>query len=94
MRWWGRGGGSVRLWSGWWWGGWWVGDRVLVGGKVGCGFNGGAGVGGVLMRGGWVVYEVIVGDGVLGGGLLLELFGVGVGWWWWFGLNLGCMVCW
>ena len=33
----------------------------------------GAGVGGVLMKGGWVVYEVIVGDGVLGGGLLLEL---------------------
>ena len=31
----------------------------------------GAGVGGVLVRGGWC--EVIVGDGVLGGGLLLEL---------------------
>ena len=33
----------------------------------------GAGLGGVLVGGGWVLYEVIVGDGVLGGGLLLEL---------------------
>ena len=48
-------------------------DRVGVGGKVGCGFDGGC-------RGGWCASEgwggwceVIVGDGVLGGGLLLEL---------------------
>ena len=62
---WGGGGGGVRLWSGWWWGGWVV--KLVVVLMVG------AGVGGVLVRGGWLVYEVIVGDGVLGGGLLLEL---------------------
>ena len=39
-----------------------------MGGKVGCGLMVGAGVGGVLVRGGWC--EVIVGNGVLGGGLL------------------------
>ena len=37
-----------------------MGDRVGVGGKVACGFDCG-----------WC--EVIIGDGVLGGGLLLEL---------------------
>ena len=33
-----------KLWSGWWWGGW-LCDRVGVGGKVACGFNGGCRVG-------------------------------------------------
>ena len=44
----------------------WVGVKVVV-------LMVGAGVGGVLVRGGWVVYEVIVSDGVFCGGLLLEL---------------------
>ena len=38
-----------------------------VGGKVGCGFD-------VGFRGGWC--EMIVGDGVLSGGLLLELYNI------------------
>ena len=60
----GVGGGGVGLWSGWWW--WWVVKLVVV-------LMVGTGLGGVLMGVGWVVYEVIVGDGVLGGGLLLEI---------------------
>ena len=44
-----------------------------MGGKVGCSFNGECRLGGLLVRVGWVASEVIVGDGVLDGGLLLEL---------------------
>ena len=64
-----HGGVGVVTWV--WWGGWVIG--WWVGGKVGCGFDGGC-------RGGWCASEgwggwceVIVGDGVLGGGLLSEL---------------------
>ena len=50
-----------------------VGDRVGVGGKVGCGFDSECRVRWCASEGwgGWC--EVIVGDGVLGDGLLLEL---------------------
>ena len=51
----------------------WEGDRVGWVVRLVVVLMVGAGLGGVLVGVGWAVYEVIVGDGVLGGGLLLEL---------------------
>ena len=74
---WGGGGGGV-LGVEWVVVGWivvvgWEGDRVGWVVKLVVVLMVGAGLGGVLVGVGWAVYEVIVGDGVLGGGLLLEL---------------------